>query len=226
MKKFQINLCFILIVFLPGLAFCQSPVKGIYTAKNNFCSASFLFLPGGLFYYEGGCEDRSSILKGAYKTSEDSVQLFADPSPLRYNIESAGAITRSERTLTIVDVEGVPLSYFKIVGLRSSVKRDTLENMQVLTTDSNGVVKIDTREIAFVSFERFSTLRVNKDNRYAWRSLASLAGNDITVQFNYHRFCLKYPEIKVAGALSNLKRNRTDDTLADNQQNIYARQKQ
>lgn len=220
----------LLTLFIVGLfffsdGFSQTDVKGIYATKTDLCSASFLFLPGGLFYFEGGCEDRSSILKGAYKITKDSVQLIVDPSPLRYSIKSTGAIVDNERTLTVKDVEGQPLAYFKVFALPASIITDTLKNMKVLITDINGVLKLNTNQIADISFDRFSTLRIDESNRYTWVQLSKMKGSNHIVQFNYPRFCLKYPQINVGANLSNLKRQVANDALMDDKQNIYTKPK-
>lgn len=57
-------IAFVLYCLFPFEALSQPFIKGTYTAKKEFCSSSFLFLPGGLFYYEGGCEERSVYFKG------------------------------------------------------------------------------------------------------------------------------------------------------------------
>lgn len=215
---------FILGLFSQSIGFGQSNVKGTYTTKTENCSASFLFLPGGLFYYEGGCEDRSAILKGAYKITKDSVLLIADPSPLRYSIESEGAVANNERTFRVIDVEGQPLPYLKLFALPPSINKDTLSNLLVLITDSDGMLTLDTEQIADVSFDRHNTMRIDENNQYNWISLAKIKGSKSIVQFNYHRFCLKYPQINVGANLSNLKRVIPNETLIDSRQNIFIKQ--
>lgn len=166
------------------------------------------------------------ILKGRCKVSKDSIQLIADTSSsIRYNIESTSAITVEKRSLVIIDNEGQPLPFFKIFTLSSPVDGDTLNYIKNLQADSNGVLLLDSLQTAFISFDRFNPNRLSKDNHFKWEPIAVIAGNAITVQFNYPAFCLKYAEIQVGAGFSSLKRKMSDDTLMDAQLNIYTKMK-
>jgi hypothetical protein len=155
------------------------------------------------------------------------VQFFADPSSeLRYTVKNTStAVGQVIKKYTLIDVDGKPLASFKVFTLSPAVNSDTSRYIQQLQTDSSGVLLLDTSQIACISFDRFNANRLSKDNHFKWEQLSAIAGNTITIQFNYPGFCLQYPDIQVAGSLPGLKRKTGEDELIDGTGNLYIKQK-
>ena len=201
-------------------------VHGLYIAKNNLCSASLLLLPGGLSYYEGGCEERSTIFKGAYQVSKDSIKFFTSgPPSISYKILTTKSSPEDKKIVKLIDVEGKPLAFFNVFTLSYPVIGDTLDNINHLLTDKNGVFSLEGLQESYISFDRFNPKRINKENKFKWERLSALDGTTITIQFYYPAFCLRYPEVQVLSGLPTLKRIAGQDALIDDQHNIYRKRK-
>jgi len=198
-------------------------LNGEYTVKGGLCSASFLFKPDKVFYYEGGCEARSSIGKGHYELTNGKLTLLYDSSSLQYSIKTERPSTGGNITLALFDVDGKPLRFFKVFALPVKVYGDTVANIRVLQTDSTGLLVIGTSPAGLISFDRFSPDRLSKEYRFRWEPVSDLPGSRINVQFNYPVFCLRYPEINTAVGYKDFKRVMPDDVLIDGQNNIYVK---
>ena len=210
----------------PHTAFAQrehvkTQINGRYVSKKGMCSSSFLFLPGGLFYYEGGCEDRSFILKGGYKVLKDTINFFPDPEPIRYSIKSNPKTNDAKLSISVLDNEGQALPFFNVFVLTYPIYGDTLNYIQSLETNSKGILIVNTSNFSAISFDRYNPKRINKDSRFKWEALSSVSGSIQTVQFNYPEFCLSYTDIQVAGGFTPLLIKDGEDALVDDQNNIF-----
>ncbi len=203
-------------------------LNGIFTFKDNFCSASYLFKPSGDFFYEGGCEERSNIAKGTYKIEGEKIILITTAAPIEYSIKSGNNKNSNKINVSIIDVDGKPLLYTKIMTLPYKMSGDTLENIGSLLTDSVGHLIIDASKINSISLDRYDpSNRFNhKENVYHWKLVSSLGSDNLTIQFNYPLFCLRYPEIAVTSIKNQLQITNNKAELIDNQNNIYKKTEQ
>lgn len=202
----------------------ESKLDGIYMFKDNFCSASLLFKPNGEFFYEGGCEERSNIAKGNYKIEDKKITLITINTPIQYSIQKENNITNRRISITLTDNEGTPLAYSKVLILPTKrLQNDTLKSIEYLQADSAGQVIVYTSKVSAISFDRYSHSSRFKypENIYHWESVFDFKSDNLTIQFNYPIFCLRYPEIVVTGFVPELQLTNDKNVLIDKNNNIY-----
>lgn len=201
----------------------KNKLDGIYTFKDNFCSASLLFKPTGEFYYEGGCEERSNIAKGNYKIDGNKITLLTMAAPIQYSITKENTNKSNKIQITLTDADGKPLPYTKILTLPYKMNNDTLNAMNYLETDSMGQLILNTSKISAISLDRYNPSKrfMHKDQVYHWENVSNFNSDKLTIKFNYPIFCLRYPEIGVTGSVPELQLANNETKLVDKQNNIY-----
>ncbi len=202
-------------------------LDGVYISKDNFCSASILFKPNGEFYYEGGCEARSNIAKGNYKIDGKKITLVTMATPLQYSIIRLDTKKSSTIKIILKDNDGKLLRYTKVLTLPYEVNGDTLKKVTFLKTDSIGQLVIDRSKISAISFDRYDVggWQGNTDHIYNWEPISNFNSTQVTVQFNYPIFCLRYPEIVVTSFTKELQPTGKKFQLVDSQNNLYNKSK-
>lgn len=203
-------------------------LDGIYTFKDNFCSASILFKPNGEFYYEGGCEARSNIAKGNYKIDGKKITLITVAQPLQYSINKLNNKNGGAIQITLKDADGKLLRYTKVLILPNRIKSDTLKKISYLNTDSIGQLIINRSRISAISLDRYDVggWLNNTDHVYQWEKVSNFNSTQLSIQFNYPIFCLRYPEIVVTGFVLELQTTNNATELTDNKNMIYKKSEQ
>lgn len=198
-------------------------LDGIYIFKDNFCSASYLFKPSGEFFYEGGCEARSNIAKGNYKIDSGKIILTTADVPLQYNITALDNKKGKNIQVTLKDVDGKILSYSKVLTLPLRIEGDTLTKIGFLKTDSLGQLTINPTKVSAISLDRYDVGGwLNRTYEvYHWEALSNFNSTQLSIQFNYPIFCLRYPEIVVTSFTKELQITGNEFQLVDNKNNVY-----
>lgn len=171
-------------------------LEGLYLNKeNSHCSRSIRFEKNGIYYFEGGCEDRSSISFGSYRATKDEIRLT--PSP---NTEPLFTMNLSDTVggnwLNIVDYSGKPISSFELLTIGDQ-PIDTLQDSYTNRPDSFGYYKISLWERAFTFKRWIRDIEVSPVFK-KWYPLNNVVNKIVTLKFNYPDFLLTYPYITEA----------------------------